>query len=55
MFYRERCLSRGDGRLGGGRVQVEDADGRVAHCDVDSMDLGLLIGVHFKIGRRNVV
>ena len=36
-------------------VQVKDASGRVVHCDVDSMDLGLLIGVHFEIGGRNVV
>ena len=41
--------------MSGGAVQVEDADGRVVHCVVDSMDLGLLIGVHFKIRDRNVV
>ena len=27
---------------GGGAVQIKDADGRVVHCDLDSMDLGLL-------------
>ena len=35
---------------GGGAIQVKDSDGRVVHCGVDSMDLGLLIGVHIKIG-----
>ena len=38
-----------------GTVQVKDANGRVAYCDADSMDLGLLIGVFFKIGSSNVV
>ena len=38
-----------------GAVQVKDVDGRVVHCDFDSMDLGLLIGVHFEIGGCNVV
>ena len=32
-----------------GAEQVEGADGRVVHCDVDSMDLGLMVGVHFEI------
>ena len=30
---------------GGRAVQVKDVDGRVVHCDFDSMDLGLLVGV----------
>ena len=34
---------------GGRGVQVKDANDRVVHCDVDSMDLGLLIGVLFEI------
>ena len=38
-----------------GTVQIKDVDGRVVHCDLDSMDLGLLIGVNFEIGGRNVV
>ena len=38
-----------------GAVQVTDVDGTVVHCDLDSMDLGLLIGVHFEVGGRNVV
>ena len=37
-----------------GAVQIKDADGRVVHCDLDSMDLDL-IGVHFEIGGRYVV
>ena len=38
-----------------GAVQVKDVDGRVVHCDFDSMDLGLLVDVHFEIGGCNVV
>ena len=37
-----------------GAVQVKDANSRVFHCDVDSMDLGLLSGVHFETGGHNV-
>ena len=39
----------------GGAVQVEDADGGVVHGDVDSMDLSLLVGIHFRIGGCNAV
>ena len=40
---------------GGGAVQVKDVDGRIVHCDFDSVDLRLLVGVHFEIGGCNVV
>ena len=53
LYYEGRDLCQG--RKGGGAVQIKDADGRVVHCDLDSMDLGLLIAVHFEIGGRNVV
>ena len=45
----------GRGLCRGGAVQAKDVDGRVVHCDFDSMDLGLLVGVHFEIGGCNVV
>ena len=42
--------------MGGvGAEQVEDSDGRVVNSDTDSMDLGLLVDVHFKVGDCNVV
>ena len=53
VYVEGRGLCRGGG--GGGAVQVKDVDGRVVHCDFDSMDLGLLVGVHFEIGGCNVV
>ena len=43
------CVGGGGG--GGYRLPND----RVVHCDVDSMDLGLLIGVLFEIGGCNVV
>ena len=36
-------------------VQVEDGDDRAVHCDDDSVDLGLLICVHFKVFGCNAV
>ena len=39
----------------GGAVQVKDVDDRIVHCDFDSMDLRLLVGIHFEIGGCNVV
>ena len=47
LYFKGGDLCRGEG--------AGEGDTRVVHCDVDSMDLGLLIGVHFKIGGRNVV
>ena len=38
-----------------GVVQVKDGDGRVVRCDVDTMDLGLMVGVHLKDGDCKVV
>ena len=54
-------MLKGEVFVGGGgggvgvTVQVKDVNSRVVHCDFDSMDLGLLVGVHFEIGGRNVV
>ena len=50
VYVEGRGLCRGRGA-----VQVKDVDGRIVHCDFDSMDLGLLVGVHFEIGGCNVV
>ena len=52
VYVEERGLCRGGG---GGALQVKDVDGRIVHCDFDSMDLRLLVGVHFEIGDCNVV
>ena len=54
VYVEGRGLCRGGGG-GGGAVQVKDVDGRIVHCDFDSMDLRLLVGIHFEIGGCNVV
>ena len=38
-----------------GAVRIKDADGRVVHSDLDSMDLRLLVGDHFEIRGHNFV
>ena len=55
MLKGEVFVGEGGGGEGGGAVQVKDVDGRIVHCDFDSMDLCLLVGVHFEIGGCNVV